>query len=320
LISLIALSFSLTDDALIFSKFQNFIKENNKNYNNFEEFQQRFKAFKENLLNLSYLKGLRFYKVGLNKFSDLTPTEFKKQYLTLKTKESGNLRGIMGPLIYDSKKEAPEVFDWRDEGAVGQIKDQGSCGSCWAFSAVANIEGIYYIKNKVLGNFSEQQLIDCDTLDQGCNGGFIENSFDYILKNGGIMLTRDYPYIGKNDTCKFSSSQVFAKITGVVKATSTNESDIKRMLHQTGPLSVFVNAEPFQFYQGGILDLDYDDCYPKNLNHAATLVGYGKENGKDFWVVKNSWGRNWGENGYIRLARGKGLCGIHLDVSSVTIN
>jgi C1A family cysteine protease len=213
---------------------------------------------------------------------------------------------------------APASWDWRSQGAVlKQIYDQGQCSCCWTFSSSANIEGVNFIKTGKLTALSNQQLLDCDTVNNnGCNGGSMQNAFDYLKQNGGIQAYSDYPYKGTQGSCQFNKGKAMVQIDGWVSAGTTDENKIRDMLYQKGPLSVAVNATPFQYYSGGIADYSRQDCDPNATNHAVTLVGYGTENGKDFWIVRNSWGSNWGENGYFRIARGKGTCGINTYVVS----
>jgi len=253
----------------------------------------------------------------------LTPLNSEINILTLKVKDLSKLRRYSTPIPYNKTLSAPDAYDFVKIGAVQNVKDQGKCGSSWAFAIVSNIESQNIVKNKFYDLYSEQQLIDCDLLDQGCNGGYMQNAFEYLLQNG-IMKDNDYPYRGKDEACKFSSIRVAVKINGFYLADSINEDDIKNILFQYGPLTASIVGHPFQFYVGGIFDVESrDECdssYNSNLNHAVTLVGYGSENGKDYWLVKNSWGKNWGEQGYFRIARGKGICGINLEVSSVKLN
>jgi len=222
---------------------------------------------------------------------------------------------------YEAKSNlaAPTSFDWRTKGAVTHVKDQGQCGSCWAFSAVANIEGVNFVKNGKLEEFSEQQLVDCDhNGDQGCNGGLMDQAFEYLVENGGLETEADYPYEGSDDSCSFDESKVAVKLTGFHDI-SSNEDEIAKVLAEVGPLSVGINASPFQFYGGGILKPTKSSCNPSQLNHGVTIVGYGVEGTTKFWIIKNSWGASWGEEGYIRLQRGTGACGVNTNVSTAEV-
>jgi cathepsin F len=297
-------------DNYIFSQFQQFLIKNNKTYNTVDEYIRRFSIFSTNYhrMEARTQEGIS-YTVGMTKFFDMTPEEFKATHLNLKV-------NLLKELVAHSTgvsgwKDAPASHDWRSEGAVGPVKDQGSCGSCWAFSAVGNLEGINQIKTKTLVNFSEQQLVDCDTADSGCQGGLMENAYNYIKSAGGLMKQSDYAYTGRDGTCKFDKTKAALKVKGFHFSETQDEEQIKAFLASTGPLAVALNAEPLQFYDGGILDLGADECDPQGLNHGVTLVGYGTENGKGYWVLKNSWGQRWGEQGYFRLALGTGVCGVN---------
>ena len=234
------------------------------------------------------------------------------------------------PTIVKVTNAAPDAWNWQDKGVVANVKDQGSCGSCWAFSTMANLEGQYALGKGVVKTFSEQQLVDCDTLDSGCNGGLMEYSFTWLKDNGGFNLDTDYPYKGTKQACKSDSSKyVDMKVTGYKKLGNeysnwdcVDEEGIKEFLYETGPLAVALNANPLQTYSSGILDKTAAQCPTSRLNHAVTMVGYGTDtsSGKDYWLVKNSWGKSWGESGYFRIRRGNGTCGINCYITSATVS
>ncbi len=247
--------------------------------------------------------------MGITKFFDLTTQEFRNTYLNLKITLLDQIKGHSTPYKYTTEN-VPAEFDWRKEGAVGPVKDQGQCGSCWAFSTVANLEGIYHKKFNTSVVLSEQQLVDCDKVDSGCNGGLMENAIKYVQDNG-LTNAASYKYIARDGKCKQSSVKSAIQVSGQHFSADKDEENIKKMLVETGPLSIAVNAEPFQFYDSGILDSDESDCDPSSLNHGVAIVGYGSDNGAQYWIVRNSWGSGWGENGYIRVALGKGVCGIN---------
>lgn len=308
------------EDGQIFQKFEEFIKTYNKIYGSVDEYMARYQVFKRNFYDIEkiLLEGKETSSVVLNKFADLTYQEFSRTYLNLKITPINSLKTGAKVLKFSDSK-APDCFSWIEQGAVGKPKDQGACGSCWAFSAVGNLEGVYKIKHGELKLFSEQQLVDCDReKDEGCNGGFMVDAFDYIVKNGGLQTSQDYPYKGRDEKCKFNEKKVAIKLTGYTTV-SNNENEIKEFLHSTGPLAVALNASPLQFYNGGIVDKNSRQCDPEALSHGVTLVGYGSENGADYWIVKNSWGEDWGEDGYFRIARGKGTCGINTYVVSANL-
>jgi len=310
-------------ESYIFSKFQEFLKKENKRYTTIEEYMARFNIFKANYMRLEAMtlspdSKAKTYSVGINKFFDMTPQEFRRTYLNLDIKVVDKIKARSQGLTF-SENSAPASHDWRDHGAVGPVKDQGSCGSCWAFSTVGNLEGLNYLKNNKFVQYSEQQLVDCDKIDSGCNGGLMENAYTYLQKAGGIETSADYRYTGRGQSCKFDKTKAALQVSGFVFAKSEDEEEIKEFLFTTGPLAIALNADPLQFYNGGVIDADASECDPQGLNHGVTLVGYGSENGQDYWIVKNSWGTGWGENGYFRMARGRGTCGINTYVVSATL-
>jgi cathepsin F len=305
----------LTDDFTsnenLFKDFQIKFK---KNYSNQEEYKKRFEIFENNLNKLQDSSNTdNLFQLGITKFFDMTSEEFKKIYLSLKIGDLDQLRQELKEVkVENFSNEIPDSYDWRDKGAVTKVKNQYICGSCWTFSTTGNIESLFYLKYNQTKQFSEQQLIDCDKYDQGCNGGYMEGAYKYLIEAGGIMSEEDYYYRGFDDECSFNKQQVKAKLKSFTMVKSENEEDIKRILYEKGPLSVAFNAEEGLYkYVGGIVDfVKQEDC-PPVLNHAVLLVGYGNENGKDYWIVKNSWGEDWGEKGYFRISRGKATCGIN---------
>ena len=318
LIALVACDIDV--DAIMFQQFQRFIKKYHKKYSSVNEFLARYEVFKRN--TLTTFQENNSYKTGITKFSDLTFQEFSKIYLNLNYDAMAVAN--FNPYIVKVSNAAPDAFDWREKGYVSPVKDQGSCGSCWAFSTVANLEGQYYKGKGKMVTLSEQMLVDCDTYDSACNGGLMENTFTWLKENGGIMTDADYPYAGYKQTCKSDPSKyVDMTITGYKKLGSSSstwdpvdEDEIKEFLYETGPLAVALNANPLQTYTGGILDKTSSQCPISGMNHAVTMVGYGSESGKDYWIIKNSWGKSWGEDGYFRIRRGTGCCGINCYITT----
>ena len=239
-------------ESLVFKKFQRFIKKYNKKYESMNEFLARYNVFRQNLFQLVE-NGPQSYETGMSKFADMTSQEFAKTYLNL----DFNAYALINtrPVHAKSSNAAPDAFDWRDKGVVSNVKDQGSCGSCWAFSTVANLEGLYALGKGEVKTFSEQLLVDCDTEDSGCNGGLMELSFEWLKNNGGFMLESDYPYAGKKQTCKQDTSKfVDMKVTGYVKLgdsteefSPVDEDEIKEFLYETGPLAIALNATPYNY-------------------------------------------------------------------------
>ncbi|XP_073029551.1 senescence-specific cysteine protease SAG39-like [Primulina eburnea] len=289
-------------------------------YNDGVEKAKRFEIFKNNVefIESSNLDETKSYKLAINEFADLANEEFRASrggyMISPDMKFSTNFR-------HENVTKVPASLDWREKGAVTGVKNQFSCGCCWAFSAVAATEGINRIKTGKLVSLSEQELVDCDTKsNQGCHGGYMNDAFKFITHEG-LSTEAKYPYKGANGMCntKKESSRV-AKITGYEKVPANDESALLKAVAKQ-PVSVAIDASGpiFQFYAGGI----YTGECGTNLNHGVTVVGYGKsEHGKKYWLVKNSWGAAWGENGYVKFERDfrakEGLCGIAMDASYPT--
>ena len=306
-------------DALMFQQFQKFMKKYNKKYGSIREYLGRYTVFKRNVMKMLKKRNLS-YKTGITKFADLTRQEFAKTYLNL---NYGAMNVVnLKPYKMNAKNDSPDAWDWRDKGVVAPVKDQMSCGSCWAFSAVANLEGLYAQSKGTLVTLSEQMLVDCDYYDSGCNGGLMEYAFMFVQENGGINTDADYPYEGVQGDCRADPSKyVDMQVTGynaLCDFSECDEGEMKDFLYETGPLSVALNADPLMWYDSGIID--DDSCDPSALDHGVTLVGYGTEDGVDYWLVKNSWGDTWGESGYFRMVRGKGMCGINTYVITATVS
>lgn len=326
-LSLLSLLFAseIPNENQIYQEFVDFIQKYHKTYSSIEEYINRFMIFKKKYLRLFEEKETnnspKTWEKGITKFSDLTKQEFRKTYL--------NLNPIMFESIpemetdFSTKNEAPDEFNWLDEMPFDYVKDQGPCGSCYAFSAIGNLEALYYLQNKKSIRLSEQMIVDCDDDDAGCNGGLMDIVFNWIKNNGGIQLGEDYPYTGRQGKCVSDSSKYVKdlKVVGFTKKQYMNEKDMKEMLYETGPLAIALNADLLDAYKGGIILSDVNECDPDIINHAVVLVGYGydKENDLDYWICKNSWNTDWGENGYFRMQRNKGACGINDYVTTAII-
>ncbi|KAI4343022.1 hypothetical protein MLD38_027572 [Melastoma candidum] len=256
------------------------------------------------------------YKLAVNKFADLTKEEFLATYANLKVDARPSSSSHTNRFRYENFTAIPKSLDWRSKGVVAPIRDQGTCGACWAFSAVAAIEGITKIKTGKLTPLSVQQLVDCDHSNSGCSGGLMSPAFEYVQGNGGLVAEDTYPYNAEDGTCNVRGRPV-AKVTGYEQVTRNDEKALLKAVANQ-PVSIGVDANGFQFYSGGVFDGPCDTY----LNHAITAVGYGTVGGKKYWLMKNSWGEDWGEDGYLKIERDveseTGLCGIAMDASYPT--
>jgi len=285
-------------------EFVAYVKQFNKVYTADELFT-RFQNFVDNkkAIDAHNAKGMS-WTMGVNAFTDLTSKEFSDLYMGYLPRQNDYARSQIehvapvGQVLADS-------LDWRTKGAVTPIKDQGQCGSCWAFSTTGSVEGANQLKSGKLESLSEQQLVDCagSSGNQGCNGGLMDDAFEYIIKNKGIGSEASYPYTARDGKCK----QV-AAVGTVSKYTDVKKNDETGVMSAVNiePVSVAVDAESWQSYRGGVMT---GPC-GKSLDHGVLLIGYGTEGANDYWLVKNSWGTSWGEKGTIRLVRGKNECGI----------
>jgi C1A family cysteine protease len=219
---------------------------------------------------------------------------------------------VLEPRRFDLKSiEPPEAFDWRDHGAVSEVKDQGSCGSCYAFSAIGAVESQYFMKSGKHVNLSEQQIIDCSIDNEGCFGGSPLSVFTFLHENE-IVSAEDYPYEGKEGWCRSRGKpKTDVEVHGFSLDFAQRDEDLKKSVSQLGPLMINIRVIPtFVFYQNGIYD--DPDC-GQTMNHGMLLVGYGHDDEKnlDYWILKNSWGKSWGEEGYMRIVMGKNMCGMN---------
>ncbi|CAI5956603.1 unnamed protein product [Closterium sp. NIES-64] len=322
--------------------FARFIHRFNKSYAaDLHQYRARLRIFRANLLRAAQIQLQDpSAEHGVTPFSDLTPEEFAKTHLGLLPVDSE--RSARSAFLESLKAEGrlerselptgdlPEQFDWREKGAVTGVKNQGMCGSCYAFSAVGALEGAHYLATGELISLSEQQIVDCDhncdpkekeACDSGCGGGLMNNVFRYIQKAGGLQTEQEYGYTGREGRCQFDAGRVAARVESFVEVP---EKDYQMQAHlvKYGPLAVALNANWMQSYVKGVSCPLL--CNRHALNHGVLMVGYGSHGFsparlryKDYWVIKNSWGSAWGEQGYYKLCRGKDECGIDSYVSAV---
>jgi len=316
----VASSASISDD------FRNFKAKFNKAYKNEAENDYRMKVFADNLEKINRhneeaAAGKHTFTLGVNQFADLTIHEWRET-LTFKGFQDQNQFGRPKSSMKEKLVDIPDSIDWRDEGYVTPVKDQGACGSCWAFSTTGSMEGAIKKATGELVSLSEQNLVDCDDMDEGCNGGFMENAFPWIISNGGINTEEDYPYRSNPNPieCAFDANKPTYTIKEFHEILKNDESDLTERIATEGPISVGIDAGQFsfQFYQEGVYYDPNCGTTDAELNHAVLAVGYGVEIKIDydqpFYWVKNSWGTNWGDNGYIKMARNRdNACGIATD-------
>lgn len=305
-------------------QWENFKTKHNKNYEDEEE-EMRLKIFEANLKriemhNYLYQKGVKKYTLGLNEYADMEHSEFVQLMngLIPRNKTNRNTQDYvqyMSPLV---KLDLPESVDWRDKGYVTPVKNQGHCGSCWSFSTTGALEGQHFRKTGKLVSLSEQNLVDCSAKwgNHGCEGGLMDQAFQYIKDNDGIDTEASYPYTAEQGTCRFKTSNIGATDKGYYDIDSGSESKLQEALASVGPVSVAIDAshQSFQLYESGVYD--EPECHSDQLDHGVLAVGYGTENGQDYWLVKNSWGESWGQGGYIKMVRNKdNQCGIATQAS-----
>ena len=343
---LILIKYSLSDFHLnetestinkhIYKKFEEFKLKFNKNYTTIEENTDKYQIFKENYLNMLHYRDANTNSsiLGVTEFMDIPSSHFfgsffrnpvfkspletesmpwnesNPQILNYQNEEGDDLYFESNSTLDNSSLRRlitiPSSYDWRSKGVVTSVKNQGYCGGCWAFSALVSVEGAYARKYKKLYSFSPQQIIDCNAYKYGCSGGTIAAALTYLKSNKAQSFS-SYPFVQYKQTCKANANLGIAKVSSFYYSATSNEDSIAAMLYNAGPLAININATPLQFYKGGIFN---PSSCSSSVNHGVAIVGYGTANGVPYWIVKNSWGENWGESGYFRIYRGKKLCGM----------
>jgi len=319
LTALLAPSLGMTEEE---REFRSFMKTYGKEYKTQAERDFRFKVFVQNMLEMRE-KDAHDPQAswGITKFSDLTKEEFRARYL---------IKGFTSPKIRGEKIETfnlpaplaplPTSYDWRDHtpSVVTDVYNQMQCGSCWAFSITENIESMWALANNTLVSLSMQQVVDCDRTDDGCNGGNPPTAYDYVIRAGGLELYKDYPYLGIDTPCTFKKADVAAHISSWKYITERDdEQAMQQFTYTTGPPSICVDASSWSGYQGGVIGPA--EC-GKALDHCVQLIGWKVVNGKNAWIVRNSWGKDWGPyGGYLYVEMGHDTCGIGQEVTSSAV-
>ncbi|KAL3211342.1 hypothetical protein MRX96_036465 [Rhipicephalus microplus] len=295
LCAIVAVTVAASSQEILRTQWEAFKTTHKKTYQSHMEELLRFKIFTENSLiiakhNAKYAKGLVSYKLGMNQFGDLLAHEFARIFNGHHgTRKTGGSTFLPPANVNDSS--LPKAVDWRKKGAVTPVKDQGQCGSCWAFSATGSLEGQHFLKNGELVSLSEQNLVDCSQSfgNNGCEGGLMEDAFKYIKANDGIDTEKSYPYEAVDGECRFKKEDVGATDTGYV--------EIKAVTHHSSCIPKECTMSP--------------SVAVKILDHGVLVVGYGVKGGKKYWLVKNSWAESWGDQGYILMSRdNNNQCGI----------
>jgi len=306
------LAFAAPSEQEYRESFLRWMKKHQRSYSH-DEFGLRYQVFKKNMdFVTSWNAKGESYALALNQFADLTNDEFKSLYLGMNVDVQKNPEFVTNEVTELEVADVPDSVDWRQSGIVTEVKNQGQCGSCWSFSTTGSVEGAHAQATRNLTSLSEQNLIDCSGNwgNLGCGGGLMTEAMNYIINNKGIDTEASYEYEGVQDTCRFNTANIGSTLSGMVNVSSGNETDLMLKVAR-GPVSVAIDASAmsFQFYSSGIY-YSYE-CSSTNLDHGVLSVGYGSEGGEDYWIVKNSWGASWGNEGYILMIRNwDNNCGI----------
>jgi len=296
-------------------QFDAWCAQHGKEYSSIEERNQRIKNFMASIARIEKLNSERQSEdhaiFSLNKFSDMTPEEFRAAYLLSTPIEPSEKIDVLEPRI--AVEDLPQIVDWQDQSCVTPVKNQQQCGSCWAFSTVEAIESAWILAGKGSvddTNLSVQQIVDCDDVDDGCNGGNPPTAYAYVMKAGGLESNISYPYTAENGQCVFKSAEIVASISNWQYATKDkSESLFQQNLASWGPLSICVDAARWQDYQSGVMAWYQCSIFPL-LDHCVQATGFVSNSSTPYYTVRNSWGFDWGIEGYIWLEMNKDTCGL----------
>jgi cathepsin F/cysteine peptidase B len=294
--------------------FETFKAKFNRKYESAAEEQKRQAIFTENMKIAAKLQSANpLATFGANEFADLSPSEFKKfhngelQFKKMMTAEKEKNTPVADLYTQEELEATVAAIDWRKKGAVTHVKNQGQCGSCWSFSTTGNIEGQWFLAGHPLVALSEQELVSCDTIDSGCNGGLMDNAFEWLQthKEGWIATEASYPYVsgdGNVPRCELPKKNG-ARIAGHENLPK-NEAQMATWMSTNGPIAIAVDATSWQTYMGGIMT----NCISSQIDHGVLAVGFDNDHRPPYWIIKNSWAASWGEDGYIRVEKGRDEC------------
>ncbi|KYQ91485.1 hypothetical protein DLAC_08453 [Tieghemostelium lacteum] len=315
-------------ERILKNQFDQWVEKHAKKYHTHREYLTRYQNFKNNLKKIEQQNAAHqgSAKFGMNKFSDLSEEEFTKFYLMPEYKPTPrkSLYKKHYPVMQDAQSSDENIplnlkVDWRTEGLVTPVKDQGACGSCWAFSATEQIETAWIKAGNDQVILSEQQIVDCDTNDGGCGGGDPHTAMDYVIKAGGLTSESQYPYIANDGTCHTNFTPV-AHISGYYAATTPgNDTQLAYSVMNEGPISICVDASSWMTYSSGIIRSNCDS----DLDHCVQIVGLNVDtNGTTpipYYIIRNSWGTDWGIDGFIYVEIGHDLCGVTQEATIVVV-
>jgi cathepsin H len=292
------------------TSFNDFMSRYNKVYTH-DEFAHRRQIFEENLAEINQINSEnRGWTAGVNEWSDLSWEEFKAKFLMAPQKCSAT----KGNHVMSENPNPDPVIDWRTKNVVTPVKNQGSCGSCWAFSTTGAIESASAIKTGKLQTVAEQQLVDCAQGfdNHGCRGGLPSQAFQYVMWAGGIQDSASYPYTGRDGRCNFKKDKVIIKLANEVNITERAENELVDAINTKGPVSVaYQVSSDFRSYRSGVYDSRQCRSGPMDVNHAVLAVGLNTTtDGKPYYIIKNSWGTSFGIQGYFWMIRNKNMCGV----------